>query len=136
VEYRQLCVASARRVWPAYLGSVMEFYELMVYINAGPALNRNFFSQGGSSQLWHTLGVGRRLSAHTYQCTHAHLRYSLSGHQHTLALHALTLLIHPLTHCLNPTPTTLAQYHSPSPVRISSSQPHSLPLFCPLPYRP
>lgn len=36
----------------------MEFYELMVYINAGPALSHNFFSRRGGDELWQSLGVG------------------------------------------------------------------------------
>eukprot|EP00873_Tetraselmis_striata_P001190 jgi/Tetstr1/421454/TSEL_012403.t1 len=55
--YLALCRASASRVWPAYLGSIMEFYELMVYINAGPALSHNFFSRRGGDELWQSLGV-------------------------------------------------------------------------------
>lgn len=54
--YGVSCLESARRVWPAYLGSTMEFYELVTYLYAGAALQRNFFSQSGA--ISSSLGVG------------------------------------------------------------------------------
>ena len=49
-------------MWPTYLGSAMEFYEMGAYLQAGAALQHNFFEQPGSSKSATAAALGVRRS--------------------------------------------------------------------------
>mmetsp|Transcript_23987 Transcript_23987/g.66641 ORF Transcript_23987/g.66641 Transcript_23987/m.66641 type:complete len:559 (+) Transcript_23987:116-1792(+) len=54
--YTRLCIDRISLLWPAYLGSSMEFYELVTYLHSGAALKANFLGDDYSST-WSSLGV-------------------------------------------------------------------------------